>query len=161
MTGQATTEHSDGKGMPALPASARRLFASDREATVVTIDPDGTPQASLVWMALDRGSLVFGVEEHRRKVRNLRRDPRVTVIIHDNERTADGVADGLTQYLTVRGRATLLGPGIPDELTALMDTLARRYLGTDVYPFGNRGSETGMIVRIAVERIGGVGPWVD
>ncbi|SBW18161.1 TIGR03618 family F420-dependent PPOX class oxidoreductase [Protofrankia symbiont of Coriaria ruscifolia] len=111
MTDQATTEHAGEEGTPALPVSARRLFASDREATIVTIDPDGAPQASLVWMAFDGGDLVFGVEEHRRKVRNLRRDPRVTVVVHDDERTADGVADGLVQYLTVRGRATLLGQG--------------------------------------------------
>ena len=54
-------------------------------ATVATIDPDGGPQTSVVWIGLDDGDLVFSATEDRRKVRNLRRDPRLSVSITDAE----------------------------------------------------------------------------
>jgi PPOX class probable F420-dependent enzyme len=140
-----------------LPPSARRLFASDRHATVVTVNPDGTAQVSMVWIGLDGNDLIFGAEQRRRKIRNLRRDPTVTAVVQDTERAANG----LVQYLTVRGRATITGPGIPGEFNALMDAAAQRYLGTSIYPMPNRNSSTAVIVRITPERIGGVGPWAD
>jgi PPOX class probable F420-dependent enzyme len=139
----------------AVPASARRLFESDRHATVVTVGPGGEPQVSLVWIELDGDELVFGVEERKARVRNVRRDPRVTVVVED---TDDGPS-GLRQYLTVHGRAKVVGPAVEAEFTALMDRLSHRYLGTD-YPFANRGSATAVIVRITPDRVGGVGPWL-
>ena len=138
-----------------LPSSARRLFGSDRHATVITINPDGTPQVSMVWISLDGDDLVFGAEQRRRKIQNLRRDPTVAVLVEDTERAANG----LVQYLTVRGRSKIIGPGVPKEFDALMDRAAQRYLGTDVYPMPNRSSPTAVIVRITPDRIGGVGPW--
>ncbi|WP_037067096.1 TIGR03618 family F420-dependent PPOX class oxidoreductase [Pseudonocardia acaciae] len=139
-----------------LPPSARRLFERDLHATVVTTNPDGTPQVSLVWVELDGDDIVFGAEGWRRKVQNLRRDPVAAVIVQDTCR-AD---NGLVRFLTVRGRATIDGPGIADRFTRLMDRLARRYLGTEAYPLPNRGSRTAVIVRIRPERVGGLGPWV-
>lgn len=138
-----------------LPDEARRLFHGALHATVITVNPDGTPQASLVWMRAEGDELVFGAEGRRRKVANLRRDPRVTVLVQDEQVHAIG----LVQHLTVTGRAHIDGPGIPQRYTELMDDLARRYLGTPEYPMPNRGSGTAVIVRITPERIGGLGPW--
>ena len=138
-----------------LPSSVQRMFNSGQHATVVTVNPDGTPQLSMVWIGLDGNDLIFGAEQRRRKIRNLQRDPTVAVLVQDTERAANG----LVQYLTVRGRATITGPGIPQEFNALMDGAAKRYLGTDIYPMPNRGSTTAVIVRIRPDRIGGVGPW--
>lgn len=138
-----------------LPDSARRLFEGDLHAAVTTVNRDGSPQTSLVWVRLEGDRLVFGAEQQRLKVRNLRRDPRVTVLVQDDR---DHVI-GLRQHLTVTGTATIDGPGIPDAYTELMDDLAHRYLGTQTYPMPNRGSGTAVIVRITPHRIGGLGPW--
>jgi PPOX class probable F420-dependent enzyme len=137
-----------------LPASAHRLFEGDRHATIITVDPDGTPQVSLIWVARDGDEIVFGVEERRRKVQNLRRDPRVVLMIEDDR---DG-ALGLRQYLVVHGTVRFTGPDIPHEWNELMDAQAQRYLGTD-FLLPNRGSRTALIGRITPTRIGGWGPW--
>lgn len=138
-----------------LPPSTHRLFASDRHVTLVTLDPDGSPQASLVWAERDGDQLLIGMESKHRKTRNLRRDPRVTLVIEDDDQLS---ARGLRQYLVIRGTAALLGPDIPAEYTELMDAQSRRYLGKD-YPFENRDSRTAIIARVTPERITGEGPW--
>jgi PPOX class probable F420-dependent enzyme len=137
-----------------LPPSTHRLFETDRYATFVTVNPDGSPQISLMWVSRDGDDLVFGVEGHRVKVRNLRADPRVAVLIEDDRNSPEG----LRQHLTVHGTVTFDGPGIPDRFAAFMDRQAQRYLGTD-YPFANRTSPTALIGRVHVERVSGVGPW--
>ena len=137
-----------------LPASAHRLFEADRHGTIVTTDPDGTPHVSLIWVTRDGDELVFGVESRRRKVRNLRRDPRVTLLVQDDRTTRDG----LRQYLVVKGTVRFTGPDIPAEFTALMDAQARRYLGTG-YTLSNRDSRTALIGRITPTTVAGVGPW--
>ncbi|MFI0445597.1 TIGR03618 family F420-dependent PPOX class oxidoreductase [Actinomadura sp. 6N118] len=139
---------------PSLPASTHRLFETDRYATFVTINADGTPQTSLMWITRDGDDLVFGVEGHRLKVRNLRRDPRVTVVIEDDRNSPQG----LRQHLIVRGTVTFEGPDIPEHFTNFMDQQSQRYLGTD-YPFANRNSRTALVGRIRVDRVSGVGPW--
>ncbi len=141
-----------------LPVSAHRLFEADLHATLVTINADGSPQVSLVWVARDGDELLVGMEGGRRKAKNIRRNPRVSLLIEDAaDRTDDGT--GLRQYLIVHGTATLDGPDIAEEFTALMDAQARRYLGTGRYDLANRGSRTAVIARISPDRIGGNGPW--
>ncbi|TDD12321.1 TIGR03618 family F420-dependent PPOX class oxidoreductase [Nonomuraea deserti] len=137
-----------------LSPAADRLLEADRCATFVTVNADGSPHVSLMWISRDGDDLVFGVEQHRVKVRNLRRDPRITVLVED-DRDAE---HGLRQHLIVRGTVTFEGPGIPERFAAFMDRQAQRYLGTD-YPFANRESTTALIGRIRVEHVSGVGPW--
>lgn len=137
-----------------LPASAHRLFETDRYATFVTVNPDGSPQVSLMWVSQDGDDLLFGVEDRRVKVRNLRTNPHVTVLIEDDRNSPKG----LRQHLIVKGTVTFEGPGIPDRFAAFMDRQSQRYLGTD-YPFANRTSPTALIGRIQIERVSGVGPW--
>ncbi|MGC7099368.1 PPOX class F420-dependent oxidoreductase [Amycolatopsis lurida] len=141
-----------------LPESTHRLFESTHHATVVTVNPDGSPQASLVWVQRDGDEILIGMEGTRPKARNLRRDPRVTLLIEDHE---NDEVRGLRQYLLLHGTAVVTGPDIPGEFDALMDAQARRYLGLPRYPFENRSSTTAVIVRITPTRITGNGPWAS
>ena len=89
------------------------------------------------------------------KSRNLLRDPRVTLLVQDDQVSSRGI----TQYLVIRGTANLEGPGIPVDYKALMDRQSQRYLGVPEFPFGEGIWDTGMIARITVDRVAGEGPW--
>jgi PPOX class probable F420-dependent enzyme len=150
--------NNEGSTMSPLPVSTHRLFESDLHATLVTINTDGSPQLSLVWVTRDGDELLVGMEGSRQKTKNIRRDPRISLLIEDTADHAD--ADyGLRQYLLVHGTATLDGPDIAEKFTALMDTQAGRYLGTERYELPNRASSTAVIARIRPHRISGNGPW--
>lgn len=141
--------------MSTLPESTHRLFDEPKDVTIVTVDPDGSPQASLVWAERDGDDIVIGLQAPHRKTRNLQRDPRVTLMIQD-----DRVGPrGITQYLVLRGTAKLEGPDIRADYKALMDRLTQRYLNLPEFPFGEGIWDTGVVARISVERISGEGPW--
>jgi PPOX class probable F420-dependent enzyme len=141
--------------MSILPDSTHRLFEEPKDVTIITIDPDGSPQASLVWVERDGDDLLIGLQAPHRKTRNLFRDPRVTLLIQDDQVSSRGI----TQYLVIRGTAKLEGPGIPAGYKALMDRETQRYLGLPEFPFGEGIWDTGVIARITVDRIAGEGPW--
>jgi PPOX class probable F420-dependent enzyme len=142
--------------MPAvpLPESTHRLFDTDKHVVLVTVDADSSPQASLVWAERDGDQLLIGMEGYQRKTGNLRRDPRVTLVVQDDRPSQRGLA----QYLVIRGTVELEGPDIPADYTELMDKQSHRYLGKD-YPFENRHSRTAVIARVTPEKITGEGPW--
>ncbi|HEY4570553.1 MAG TPA: TIGR03618 family F420-dependent PPOX class oxidoreductase [Kribbella sp.] len=142
--------------MSTLPDSTHRLFEEPKDVTIVTIDPDGSPQASLVWAERDGDDILIGLQAPHRKTRNLVRDPRVTLLIQDDQVSRRGI----TQYLVLRGTAKLEGPGIPAAYKALMDRESQRYLGVPEFPFGEGIWETGVVARIVVDRVTGEGPWV-
>jgi PPOX class probable F420-dependent enzyme len=136
-----------------LSGQVRRVVTSGRLAHMVTLDPDGGPQVSLVWVGLDGGHIVSGHMGEWRKVQNLRRDPRVALSIE-----ADGRDErGLDHYLVVRGRAEVVEGGA----APLLQRLARVYLGPDVVFPPVSDPTLGCVVRITAERVGGVGPWAD
>ena len=135
-----------------IPAPAREVLGSDALAHLVTVEPDGSPQVSIVWAGLDGDDVVFASIGPRRKLDNLRRDPRCALSFE-----AAGTNDlGLRHYLVVHGTARVEAGGAPD----LLQRLAHTYLGADVRfpPFDD--PPPGHVVRVAVERLGGVGPWV-
>jgi PPOX class probable F420-dependent enzyme len=136
----------------AIPESARNVLEGPALAHLVTIEPDGRPQVSIVWVGLDGDEIVAAHLPEHRKVRNMRRDPRVSLSIEAGTRNHIG----LDEYLVVHGRAYITEGGAPE----LLQRLAHTYLGPDVKfpPMDNPPS--GYITHIAVERIGGVGPWV-
>jgi PPOX class probable F420-dependent enzyme len=137
--------------VPTLPASARALIESGRLAHCVTINSDGSPQVSAVWIGLDGEEIVMAHIPEHRKVRNLRRDPRIVLSLDSDERNQMG----MQHNLIVHGTATVTEGGAPDLLRAL----AKVYGGPEAeFPLPP-GAPPGFIVRIAVERIGGVGPW--
>jgi PPOX class probable F420-dependent enzyme len=68
-----------------LDADAVRLAKGRNLATVVTLMPDGQPQALLTWIDSDGENLLVNTEPQRQKSRNIRRDPRVTVLLHSEQ----------------------------------------------------------------------------
>ena len=141
--------------MDALPDSTHRLFTEPKDVTIITVDPDGSPQASLVWAEREGNEILIGIQHSHRKTRNLLRDPRITLVVQDDRPSPRGI----TQYLVIRGTAKLEGPGIPDEYKALMDRESLRYLNNPDFPYGEGVLHTGMIARITIDRVTGEGPW--
>ncbi len=140
--------------MPAvqLPPSAVELIESGAHAHLATINPDGTPQLSMVWAALEDGELCIASLTPRQKLTNVRRDPRVALSFQ-SPTVDDG--QGLTHYLVVRGRARITEGGGP----AFLRRIAPRFLQPGVkFPRGDDPPE-GWIMRIAVESWRGHGPW--
>jgi PPOX class probable F420-dependent enzyme len=136
-----------------LPESARALVESGRLAHLVTLNRDGSPQVSCVWVGLDGDEIVSAhLMATQQKLRNVQRDPRVSLSIEGTEIQPPG----LLQYLVVHGRARLTEGGAPE----LLQELAYRYLGPDVKFPPMPDPPPGVIMRISVERLGGVGPWV-
>lgn len=134
-----------------LPDSARAIVESGALAHLVTLDPDGSPQVTCIWVGLDGDEIVSGHLFPQRKLENVARDPRVTLSIEGTEIQPPG----LQQYLVVRGRARVVEGGAPE----LLQKLARVYLGPDVTFPPMESPPPGHVMRITVERIGGVGPW--
>jgi PPOX class probable F420-dependent enzyme len=134
-----------------IPDEARTILESDALAHLVTSNPDGTAQVSCVWVGLEGSELVFASLGPRRKLDNIRRDPRVTLSMEGTE--LSGI--GLKEYLVVHGRARIDEGGGPE----LLQRLAHTYLGPEVKFPPMDDPPPGVVVRITVDRLGGVGPW--
>jgi len=138
--------------MAALPAEARELIESGALGHLVTLNPDGSPQVTCIWVGLDRDELVSGhLAAEQRKLQNVRRDPRVTLSFEGTRVRPPG----LMEYLVVHGRARLEEGGAAE----LLQRLARVYLGPNVKFPPMDDPPPGVTMRIEVERVGGVGPW--
>ena len=136
-----------------VPESARALIESGRLAHLVTLNQDGSPQVSCVWVGLEGGEIVSAhLSGAQQKLRNVRRDPRVSLSIEGTEIQPPG----LLQYLVVHGRARVTEGGAPE----LLQHLAHRYLGPDVVFPPMPDPPPGFVLRIEPERLAGVGPWV-
>lgn len=137
-------------GIP-IPESARELLESDAVAHVVTLNEDGSPQVTAAWVGVEGDEIVLATIPDQRKLRNLRRDPRIAISVP----TTSVNEWGLLEYLVVYGTATVTEGGAPETL----QRLAHTYLGPDVVfpPMPNPPS--GFVTRITPERLGGVGPW--
>jgi PPOX class probable F420-dependent enzyme len=136
----------------AIPDEARAVLESDALAHLVTVNPDGTPQVSCVWVGLEDDEVAFASLGPRRKLDNIRRDPRVTLSLEGSTVSALG----LKEYLVVYGRARIEEGGGPE----LLQRLAHTYLGPDVKFPPMDDPPPGVVVRIAVDRLGGHGPWM-
>lgn len=139
--------------MASLSAPAQALLGSDAVAHVWTRNPDGTPQVSVVWVIVEGDEIAFGCDRASRKARNLQLDPSIVLSIEDDIRNNRG----FQRHLVVRGTARLSSEPEPD----LMDRLAFKYTGLRRHPLAIRDSPAGMVVRVSVERISGVGPWIE
>jgi PPOX class probable F420-dependent enzyme len=129
----------------------REIIRSGPPAHLVTLNPDGSPQVTLIWVGLDGDDIVAGHLGEHRKIRNMRRDPRVALSI-DTGTTNDM---GLDEYLVIYGRARIEEGGAPE----LLQRLAHIYLGPGVVFPAMPDPPPGVITRITVERVTGVGPW--
>ena len=137
--------------MAKIPESARAVLEGPALAHLVTLDPDGRPQVSIVWIGVDGDELVAAHLPEHRKVRNMRRDPRVALSVEAGTRNEIG----LNEYIVIHGSARITEGGA----AALLQQLARVYLGPDVKFPPMDDPPAGFITHITVERVGGVGPW--
>jgi PPOX class probable F420-dependent enzyme len=135
----------------ALNDAARELLSSDAVAVVATLGPDGAPQMSSAWVGLEDEEFVIGTLNDQRKLKNLRRDPRVAVTLQSwrvNEW-------GLREYLVIDGVARVTEGGAAE----LLQRLARTYIGPDAVFPAMPNPPPGFVTRIRVQRVSGVGPW--
>ncbi len=137
--------------MTVLPPELRDLIESGPLAHLSTINADGSPQVTVIWIGLDGDDLVSGHMSRYAKLRNIERDPRV-VLSFDAPREP-GVF--MNPYAVLRARAAA-APS--DAAWDLLNRLAKVYVSPDTEFPAPRGP--GYIVRYSVERVGGVGPWV-
>jgi PPOX class probable F420-dependent enzyme len=138
--------------MVELSADARAVIESSRLAHFVTLNPDGSPHVTIVWVGLDGDEIVVGKLMVDQKVRNIRRDPRVSMSIE-----AEGSTYGMQHYLVVEGTARIEEGGAPE----LLRELAQRYIGpgTEFPPMPN--PPPGFVIRVTPTRVRGMGPWAD
>ncbi|MFJ1566597.1 PPOX class F420-dependent oxidoreductase [Streptomyces erythrochromogenes] len=114
-------------------------------ATVATIQPDGSPQLSVTWLMRDGDALLISTTEGRRKEQNLRRDPRITVMINP--------PDAPYTYAEVRGTAELTTEGGQE----LINELSRKYTGKDYRDFNPASVDdaTRVVVRVVPRKVVG------
>ena len=138
--------------MPMLNDAAQELIRSGALAHLVTVNEDGSPQVSVIWVGLDGDELVAGhLDGRQRKLRNIRRDPRVSVSFEGLGVNPIGMRD----HLVIHGTARVTEGGAPE----LLHDLAQTYVGpgTDFPPMPN--PPPGFVCHITVDRVGGSGPW--
>ncbi|ATL68690.1 TIGR03618 family F420-dependent PPOX class oxidoreductase [Nocardia terpenica] len=138
-----------------LDDTARELVGST-PATVVTVNRDGSPQVSLVWMVVQRTAdgddeLVSAHLQEHLKIRNIRRDSRVAVTFVSTDRTTLQ-----TPYLSIKGTARIEEGGAPELLSEIATSLLGPGTG-----FPPPGSPAGYLTHITIEKVGGVGPWAS
>jgi PPOX class probable F420-dependent enzyme len=137
--------------MTVLTPAARDVLTAGRLAHLVTINADGSPQVSIVWVGLDSDEIVSGHLGMRQKLRNVERDPRVVLSLETGHRNAMG----LDEYLVVRGTGRVTEGGAPE----LLQRLAHVYLSSDTKFPPVDDPPPGYVLRITPESIGGVGSW--
>lgn len=139
--------------MTAIPDSAREVLESPRLAHLVTLEPNGNPHVTIVWVGLDGDEIVSSHLGEQRKLRNIRNDSRVALSIETDRLNEVG----LNEYLVIYGTARITEGGAPE----LLRKLAKVYKGpdTDFPPFPT--PDPGFISRIKIDRITGVGPWAQ
>jgi PPOX class probable F420-dependent enzyme len=136
--------------MPLTPA-VRRVVEEGHLGHLVTLNADGAPQVTVVWIGVDGDEIVTAHLGAWQKVRNVQRDPRVALSIE----TGRIAAHNLTEYLVVYGRARVTEGGAPEVL----QRLAARYLGPGVRFPDMDDPPGGFVTRITVERVAGNGDW--
>jgi PPOX class probable F420-dependent enzyme len=122
--------------MAEITDAVREIIEKKTIGHLATLMPDGSPQSSPVWIDVDGDEIVFNTAEGRTKPHNLRRDARVALSFTD--------PDDPYSFVLVRGEVTHVTPEGADEH---IDSLAKKYLDKDEYPFRQSGEER-LIVRI-------------
>lgn len=133
-----------------LPEPVKKILQDKTHGHVITFNPKGTLQLTLVWLDVDGDDVVFNTAEGRVKPRNLRSNPRIVISAQD--------PNNPRSYMVFYGKATVIEAGADEHI----DKLAKKYMGVDTYPFRKPG-EVRLIVRTTVDRIGGhddtMTPW--
>ena len=137
-----------------IPEAISALIATGPYAHLTTLNADGSPQVTLVWIGIEGDEIVMGHMGEWQKVKNVRRDPRVALSMLAQGRNAMG----LQEYVVIHGKARVTEGGAAD----LLQRLAHIYLGPTVeFPPAAYRTKPGYITRITPERYTGVGPWAQ
>lgn len=136
-----------------IPQSLKELIESGAHAHLVTMNKDGTPHVTVVWIGIENDEIVCAHLLRNQKVRNIERDGRVILSLEADTKSSYG----LMEYAVVHGTTRITEGGAPE----LLQKLAYVYMGPGVKfpPMDN--PPPGYITRIQVTRIEGVGPWVE
>jgi len=118
-----------------------KLIDGRNYAVVGTVNADGSPHTSVVWISRDDGDLIFTTLEGRVKHRNMVRDPRVSISVIDS-------ADP-ENYIELRGRASIT----PDVGRRVDTQLSWKYDGRD--PAEDKPGAVRVVVRVVVEKAAG------
>ena len=137
--------------MAVLNEAARQALTAGHLAHLVTLDPDGAPQVTIVWTGLEGDEIVTGHLMASKKVRNVQRDPRVSLSVQTGGRNEMG----LDNYLVVHGTARIQEGGAPE----LLQRLAEVYLGPGVRFPPMDDPPPGFVLRTRPTRVLGVGDW--
>ena len=129
----------------ALPQSVKTLLENKAYGHTVTINKDGSPQITMVWMDVDGDTPQFNTAEGRVKPDNLRNNPSIVVTVQSKE---DPQA-----YAAIYGKATVTTEGADAQI----DKLAKRFMDLDSYPYRQPGEQR-LLIKIDVEKIRGMGP---
>ncbi|MEV0697485.1 PPOX class F420-dependent oxidoreductase [Saccharopolyspora sp. NPDC050389] len=116
--------------MSAIPQDREEILNKRAFAHVATIGPNGEPQSSPVWIDWDGRYLKFSQTKTRQKYRNLKREPRIAISVHD--------PDQPYQYVEVRGKVAKIED---DPNRAFINKMAKKYLDEDEYPWPQPGEE--------------------
>jgi PPOX class probable F420-dependent enzyme len=137
-----------------IPQSVRELIAKAPLAHLTTLNPDGSPQVTVVWVGIENEEFVIGHLAVHKKVKNIRRDARVALSMLGDKTNANG----LREYVVVYGNARVTEGGAVD----LLGRLAPLYLGPNaVYPPPSMRNIPGYVTRITPRRFTGIGPWAS
>ena len=124
-----------------IPATFLDLFQKKAFANLATLNADGSPQVTPVWVDFDGSNVIVNTARGRVKDRNLRREPRVAISLLD--------PDNPYRYLGIQGRVVEMTEQGAD---AHIDKMAKKYLGKDSYPY-RTPSEVRVIVKIKPEKV--------
>ena len=118
-----------------------RLLDGKNYAVLATVNPDGSPQTSVIWVGRDGGDVLFSTVEGRKKHRNMVRDPRVSISVIDWVDPEN--------YIELRGRVSMT----PDVGRRLDTQLSWKYDGKD--PGEDRPGAVRVVVRLVVDKVTG------
>lgn len=124
----------------ALPQHLKDWIDAKAFAQLATVEPDGQPQLGTMWVGYDGDDVLMSTVVGRRKEQNMRRDPRVTVLVNNPESPY--------AYVEIRGTAALT----EERGRALIDEFSEKYRGVRPYPQDREGAVR-VVVRITPSRV--------
>ena len=116
-----------------LPENIRKRLEEPNFWHLATVNPDGSPQSTTVWVDMRDGKILINSALGRKKPRNLEREPRVALSWHGTDE------NGAYRNIQVQGRVVDTVTG--DQAEKDIDSLASKYIGQDVYPWRREGEQ--------------------
>src|SRR5580692_4458913 len=154
MTGRARTSvRIKGETLMQIPQTVREVIEKGPLAHLTTLNPNGSPQVTVVWVGIEGEEFVMAHLAMHQKVKNIRRDPRVALSLLGYNTT-----QGMREYVVAYGTARVTeGAAVP-----LLQRLALIYLGPGAeYPPAAMRNIAGYVTRITPARFSGIGPWAQ